>query len=68
MKEFINEDSNRLNLFVEYAGGDPRLVFYDENDNESKIVDVSNMDRLEIIKTLEDHGFGEKKIENDDGF
>ena len=42
---------------IEYVGGDPRLVFFDENDTEIKIIDVSKMDREEIKKTLENHGF-----------
>lgn len=57
VKEFIREDASRYNLPVEYVGGDPRLVFFDENETEVKLVDVSQFDRKQIQMVLEAHGF-----------
>jgi len=57
VKEFIREDANLYELPIEYVGGDPRLVFFDENDTEIKVIDVQFMDRDQIKKTLEENGF-----------
>jgi len=46
-------------LPVEYVGGDPRLVFFDQSGTELKVLDVSQLDRNEIKKILENHGFQE---------
>ena len=57
VKDFIREDAAKFNLPVEYVGGDPRLVFFDQSGTELKVLDVSQMDRNEIKKVLENHGF-----------
>ena len=60
VKEFIREDALHFELPIEYVGGDPRLVFFDENDTEIKVIDVQFMDRDQIKQVLDQHGFAYK--------
>ncbi len=42
---------------MDYGSGRPRLVFYDENNNELEIINIEQEDRKSIGKILENHGF-----------
>jgi len=57
VKDFINTEAANYNVTVEYKGGDPRLVFLDENGIEVEEINVSSYEKEGIGKLLEERGF-----------
>ena len=59
MREFIINDSKRYSpeVTVEFVGGDPRIVFLDEEESELEKVDIAGMMRYEINDLMKKKGF-----------
>lgn len=49
--------ASKYDLEVNFVGGDPRLVFFDEYGTEVLTLNVVDMDAAQIGKELEDRGF-----------
>ena len=60
VKEFIIKDSHDYGVPVEYSGGDPKFLFYDNDNNLIETVILSPYNRDEIKEILLKRGF--KKI------
>lgn len=54
VKKFLKEDAEFYNIPVEYSGGDPILMLFDENNKSVKTYNLVGYDRLNIIGLLED--------------
>lgn len=46
-------------------GGDPRLVFFDQDGNEAEMVDITEMDSNKISSELINRGFKEIEEKED---
>jgi hypothetical protein len=57
VKEFIQNEASKFGVDVSYVGGDPRLVFIDEEGKEVKEINISDQDPVGISRILEAHGF-----------
>lgn len=57
MKAFIKKEAiNFPDLEVKYVGGDPRIKFFNNNEEEIGHVDISAMTKLQIVDMLENRG------------
>lgn len=54
MKKFLKEDAEFYNIPVEYSGGDPVLLLFDENNVQVKKYNLVGLDRFNIIMLLEE--------------
>lgn len=54
VKKFLKEDAEFYNIPVEYSGGDPVLLLFDENNVQVKKYNLVGLDRFNIIMLLEE--------------
>jgi hypothetical protein len=53
VKKFLKEDAEFYNIPVEYSGGDPVLLLFDDKDILVKKYNLVGYDRFNIIMLLE---------------